>query len=268
VDIDGGHGRFGSNSVGLVEIEPNRTSIPYYAALSRYGVGRSSDSFVFAFTQLAAAGHSKPRYTFATHLVNSQGYLEAANTLNRQANMTITWYDDQGVELNQSTLALSEKSTVHIPLLEQFPLNSSGSIEVKAEPEAALCFQNTVYQFNSDNSEVIEAQAVRPLNNVVSKLSASYNLYLGMTNWLRLLNVSNSEIDVEIDYGNGECSLNLNLKSKSRTDIPLHELPIAKDTYGSIAIQTSRPGTLSGELVRTKHDSSGQLNMITNLPVR
>jgi hypothetical protein len=186
----------------------------------------------------------------------------------RRTEVTITQYNINGELLSSSSIGVKPKGTIHIPLHDAFPEFGVGSIKVEASRDRSLCFHTMIYQYNDDYTEVIEAQAVTPLDGMVPRLSTSYNLYLGMANWLRLLNTSEQTIGISIAFGEHQAESPLTLKAHARVDIPIHELPLDRNSYGLLIIEADTGNALSGEIVRSTYNAGGKLNLLTTIPLR
>jgi hypothetical protein len=267
-DIDGGHSTLGANRAGMIEILPDDSTSPYIAALSRYSMVEETDEYAFAFSKSAGAAYSAAQFLAITNLEQNRSFLEIGNVLHQVSTATLSWFDSSGTLVSQNSVDLGAKSITHIQLNNHLPSGAAGSLKIEAEPAGALYLQAVSYQFNEDFGEVLEAQAAPPLSGLASELSASYNLYLGMANWARLINFSNAPIAVELIYGSDSQSLEIALGVNARRDIGLHELGLSTDTYGPITLKSSKAGALGGEVVRSRKDSSGQFELLTTIPLR
>jgi uncharacterized protein YcfL len=245
---------------------PASDTRPYYAALSRYSANSETD-YAFAITQAATFGESEPQIIAVTNLRNTRSYLETSNVLGSQVEMKLTWHDQNGVELGTLLAPIGPKATVHIPLMNQLPEGFSGSLRMEADNASALVAQSIVYQYDQGYQEVLEAQQVVPISSFATKLSTSFNLYLGMANWLRLINLSDSSVEVVLNYS-AEYGQTYTLKAHARTDIAVHELPLSADSYGALTLEVNRAAGLGGELVRARQDSAGKFEMLTTIPLR
>jgi hypothetical protein len=227
-----------------------------------------TDEYAFAFSKSAGAAYSAAQFLAITNLEQNRSFLEIGNVLHQVSTATLSWFDSSGTLVSQNSVDLGAKSITHIQLNNHLPSGAAGSLKIEAEPAGALYLQAVSYQFNEDFGEVLEAQAAPPLSGLASELSASYNLYLGMANWARLINFSNAPIAVELIYGSDSQSLEIALGVNARRDIGLHELGLSTDTYGPITLKSSKAGALGGEVVRSRKDSSGQFELLTTIPLR
>jgi hypothetical protein len=266
VDADGGHGVRGASRAGLIKITPLNVSVPYYSLQTRYGYNSALRHYEFAGASHSQSANGAEQFIPVTSLQNMNSYLEVGNTSMGRATIELAWLDSQGEAVVEQAYRLGSAATIHVPLLSTVSEGFSGMLRLRSEG-SAICAQSLNYQFD-DSGNVLEATLARPFEGFASTLSGSYNLFLGMRNWLRLFNLSDQASAVLIDFGEDGGELIVNLSAYSRKDIALHEFELSENSYGAFSLQSGRPGALGAEAVRVIQSTSLEHPLQNSLPLR
>jgi len=151
-------------------------------------------------------------------------------------------------------LAISSRESL---TLTESALRSLGQARYRADSAKNVIFRHP--------HEVSAAAYTEALEAFGSIMSGTYNTYLSMTNWLRLINLSNTSSEVTIDYdGNSE---SLTLPAHARRDITIPTESSALQRYGSFNLNTANAGVISSSVVRTRHHEDN-LDFMAICPVR
>ena len=256
LDVDGGHESLGPNKAGLIEIVPQDMELPYLSALVRYASDNS-----FAFGQVAKHGVSSERVLPITNTESRFGYFELANTLSSSVILNIKLYNSDGNEVGHLVQNVQPKESLHLATKQMLPRDSSGTLVFSSNTPQALVGQMVVYQLNIDSARLATVENSQALEALGTNLFGSYNLYLGMNNWLRVFNTSEERTSLTVSVADKELSLTLN--PHSRRDIAIHEFGLGQNTNGALTLTTQTPGSVASQMLRVRTDE-----FITSLPVR
>ena len=104
--------------------------------------------------------------------------------------------------------------------------------------------------------------------------SGSYNLYLGMENWLLVANSTNNTVEAKLVFSgpNTIAEKVILLTPRSSSYIQIHgnaELKTTPDTYGLIGVYPKDPTVrLFSEVIRVKYRANGNPDFSMPVPVR
>ena len=119
-----------------------------------------------------------------------------------------------------------------------------------------------MFYFRDANSGSIEAmygsQVIEPLG---TELVGSFNLFLSMSNWLRLVNVTGNSTDVELEVLSSAGQLStrsITLSPYQTVDLGIHEQQFntSANSYGLVIVRSPTPGGIHAELLRFRQQAS------------
>gem|GEM_PF-6187039 len=297
VDIQAGHEFSGTNNVGLIAVEPRIQGTTYVALLTRYAMtgvtSRDAASAAvdraahvvpvaavstaasrsgaiisasggaarvrvrtrtqYALGILAESGTAAPQYAGIGGMDESMSVVELANVSQQTATGTFKWYSSEGALQAQESFSLAPNAQRHIII----PTQSLGSIEIGTE-SGILLAATVVYHYDEEDSSITGVEYTPGTEPFGLSLYGSYNLHLGMNNWLRIFNATSNESRVTVHYSQREGAADKteerSIQPHGRLDLGIHE-KATRDTYGVVEVTTSSPGTLAAHVVRTRSSS-------------
>lgn len=290
-DIEAGHINPGPSNLGLIKILPSNPSSAYRAVLMRYGSNDSSgagtDGYSFAFPLLAQSGNGENAYAPLTTTVNSKNWLEVVNTLDEVATATINFYlsNRTNAELiDTQSIALAPRSQIHFDVNAKLGNAKLGYVEILPGTSNSLVAQSMVYTFDEGTGSIANMYGSQAREALGNELFGSFNLYLGMFNYLKLINVSSTDqiFSVLVNNGSSARTVNVYLPTKGSLDLPIHNgisFGTSPNTLGTIKIQplsiggvdvTDITGAIVSELlrIRLKSNNDGQIDYIFPTSVR
>lgn len=226
VDIDGGHQVAGPNRAGLIQIQPKDPSTAYIAMLARY-----ASDYTFAFGQTSSGGSGSENFVAITNLESQFGYFEVANTLDTSVRLFTKWYTANGLKMGEQAYRLRPKGILHIPAYQLLPTSTTGTLILSSDAQQALVGQMAVYEHRDDFVELTTVEHSPLSAGIGTDLFGSYNLYLGMSNWLRVFNLSSNKTSLTLKVAGQEMAINL--APYARKDLAIHSLNIPVNTYGT-----------------------------------
>jgi len=266
VDMQAGHEFPGGKSVGLIAVEPNTEGSTYVAMLTRYALKSSAcsnnncsanpssnPSYSYAVGIPADNGSAEKQYVGIGGTAESMSVIELAAVSPERATGTFKWYSSEGTLQAQESFSLNPNAQRHIVV----PATSLGSIEVSSE-SGKLLIGSVVYHYDEDDASVAGVEYSPGAEPFGLSLYGSYNLHLGMNNWLRLFNTSAERETLTVRYlrarGSSEQD-QYNIPPRGRLDLGIHERAM-RNTYGLVEVTTSSPGVIAAQVVRTRSSSS------------
>ena len=259
-DIDGGHGFAGPGVVGLHEIVPQHNNRPYIAQLVRYGSnsgpGENPSNYFFAFPLSARAGNGRPIMLPTSHQFNEANWIEIANVKNVPVNVSIKFYNANGSE-STTALALAPHAQAHLNVdPSRLADEKRGYVHIDSDTPNSIVAQSMFYY--RDTTGMIKAMyGIEPRESLGSKFTGSYNLFLGMENWLSLSSTSAEWViaTVQTNGPGGGSTRNYAIAPFTTMMLPIHstgDFHTAPDSYGSIRVTPDRSNSIIADLTRMR----------------
>jgi len=270
VDIEGGHENPGSNRVGLNQIIPSDTSAPYIAKIVRYGV---KDEYVFAIPQVATSSTAATQRFIASGGANAINWLELANTSNTTKEVNVLVYSNAGDLLDSSELELPAYAQTHLWLSGFIQSGQSGYVELSTSTANSVVAQSAFYYVDPDSEEVTSATLAPALECFGTKVIGSYNLFLEMSNWLRVRNVSGTTQSLTLNvYSEGHAPTQeiFNLSANQGLDLGLQEAEYgtSSNSYDQFSLEVNDSGSICADMLRIRSDASGEIDLTMSTQVR
>lgn len=241
IDIDGGHGE-GPSVVGFNEIVPADSSAPYLAQLIRYGQHGASN-YKFAFPLSANQGGDQLFVPISSG-AGGQNWLELQNVSDSPSTTGVKVYDNAGNTLSDTVVTLAARSGQHIEASSLLSSGQSGAVVIDADHQAMIAQSMFYFRDGAGDIQAMYGSQAGPARG--GTRWGSYNLYLGMYNWLRIFNPDSSTVSVDVDvYPPGGGTANhrtISIAAHSGTDLGLHEsanYDTRADTYGIFKVTGS-----------------------------
>jgi hypothetical protein len=190
--------------------------------------------------------------------------VELVNTVNATNAVSLTWYDQGGSELHSETKTLPAYGQEHLITSTVLPDGASGSLVI--DGTSPVIAGSASYFYDTSTGEVLSATYVEAAEAFGRVMSGTYNTYLDMTNWLRLINVSGSAQEVTLGYGTSSDTISLPGHGRRDLMIPSGTTTDAGE-YGSFTLQSPIPGVLSSSVVRVRNSADGY-DFMSVSPVR
>jgi hypothetical protein len=145
--------------------------------------------------------------------------------------------------------------------------------EIDASNANSVIAQSMVYMRDSTTGSIRSmygSQAREPLGE---DFIGSYNLYLGMYNWLKVINPATSAVALQLTVYtvSGSEQQNVSLCAKCSVDLDIHNWQTYgayRNTYGVIELSASPATGLVSELLRVRSASDGGVDFTFPTSVR
>ncbi len=263
MDLEAGHESPGANNVGLQRIVPTTPTAPYFASLVRYGMGSGTEDFSFAFPLFPAPGGATTQHlpisTGAGVRNSSSNWVEVLNSSGSALNVNLDFYNSQGTRLAQLPLNLPAHAQIHLNTNIYLGANASGNVQLTAERAGALVAQSMNYFYGPAGN--IEAMYGTPSESAAAgPKTGSYNLYLGMYNWLKLFNTTASSVSGTVEVfgvAGGSRQLPFTLRAHGALDLGLHDstqFGTTQDSYGAVRVTGAN---IFSQVLRIRPDNVG-----------
>ncbi len=265
-DVQAGHEFSSSAAVGQVSITPEDQTVSYIATIKRYGLSGEAGRYGFAFGIPSSPGDSG-RVTLPIGAVpGALSVVELANASDHENNVTLSWYDSAGRQLRNEELTFPPRSQIHLLASSVLGPGQFGSLFIDGNREVLA--GSATYFYDPRDLSVISAEYTEshyPLGKVAR---SSFNTFLRMINYLRLINTSSEPERIIVDFQSGG-SFALELPAFAREDI---RIPNATNNsageYGAFTISSDSTGTVSGSVIRQRQNFDGTPDNLYATPVR
>lgn len=260
-DVDGGHDFAGPSVVGLHTILPRDLEAPYIAQLTRYGGAAPANvlpgEFRFAFPLISRAGTGRTVNMPISNQFTEQNWVEVINTLDREVQVHVRFLNTQGELLDQQQQVFPPFGQHHFNATRLLQAGESGIAVVSSSAPNSLISQSMFYFRNAYTGSIdamYGSQAREALSRVVF---GSYNLFLDMENWLKVVNTSASEKQIQILVHSQDTTSEtlLDLAPHGSAILPIHDTAqfhTAADTYGTIEARITDGAYIFAELLRIR----------------
>lgn len=249
------------DELGMNEVVTSNPDTPYILANMRYGAnspdGNPTEGYSFGFPLLGAVPQGKILHAPVSRGANALNYVEVANGSESSLPINVKLYDNYGNLLASIADALPPRAQQHYGASDLLPPGVSGIVRIEAAEGGALLGQSMFYFIKSSGH--IASMYGSPLrSSYTDRIQGSWNLHLGMSNWLRLFNMRNTSTPVTLripqPFG-GVVVKNYVLPANSGIDLGLHETytyGTAVDHYGPFEIETAGDGAVFAEMLRLR----------------
>ncbi len=273
IDIEGGHELPGENYIGLNTLTPLDPSSSYLATLYRYGGGDHHTGYQFAYPLLAKTPNGQKQFAPLSLAGGSNNWVEIANTLQTPVDITLEYFNHQGTRVKKETQSLPRFGQKHFSAAAYLGNGAFGSVKVTPSKPNSIIGQSVFY-FREQTGSISSVYGSPIREAFGTKLTGSYNLFLGMNNWLKLINNKNSALEILLTVHNSIGSPKVELIELSphqSIDLDLHDTERFKNilnSYGLIQLQSSSPSSITAELLRIKSIPNNTIDFSTSTPLQ
>lgn len=271
-DRQAGHEVPGKDRVGLIVVTPLDAKSPYLAHNTRYGYGNpAGSSFDFAFPLLTRAGTGRAIAVPITSTLSAGNWVELSNTLAVPTSATIQFYASNGQLLSTEFVALNAREQRHFDASRLLGANRTGFALVLPSARNSIIAQSMVYVREPVSGSILAMYGSQAVESRTGSFFTSYNRFLGMANWLKVINPTNSALNatIRVHHQAGFTDRPISLGANSSADIAIHDetsFPTLADTYGIVEVQTT--GQLTAEMLRVHTEPmNGRVDFLTPLPL-
>ena len=278
LDIQAGH-EHGAN-VYLNQFIPHDGATNYLAYVTRYSSndfgGAEAKTYNYASSTEARIGTGSNQFLFTS--AKSSGcwvqtnWVEVVNTREVNVTATLTFRDADGNTVGTDSVTLLPRSQYHFNASALLPQNSFGSVKVSSSHLEGLYVQSAIYYHDTCGSGLLQtayiAQGQIAPRDVVT---GSYNTFIGITNQLRVVNISENNEDVTLKLsklGAGE------IFSGDQSLTPGQSLEVNLSDPGTFNTQSNEVGTVvlqstDSEVIMTQNVRFREVNGIADfaLPI-
>ncbi len=247
--------------VGLHKILPRNQSAPYIAQLIRYGgntdASAAPSEYSFAFPLVARAGSGRTLIAPISTQFDESNWVELVNTSPAQVTADITFVDENGATVGSSRTVMPANSQAHFQASRLLAPGRSGSVIIRASRPNSLIAQS-MYYFRDAQSGSVVAMYGSQANEILGRaIFGSYNLFLGMQNWLTIGNNSNSaaQIQIIVNHANGSTEETISLEAYGSQIVPIHDASrfnTTSESYGTVELRATEGANVWGQILRLK----------------
>lgn len=273
-DLEAGHENPGPSQVGLHTIRPLDIKEPstaeeeneflkqgHLVQLTRYGY-REDGSIAFAFPLQAVSPQNNYSSLTGTDdvivplstMLSAQNWLELANTEDVRSKLQLEIFDAAGSRKHLQEVLLNPRAQQHINVNEFLGNAMTGHAVLSKMTriendnslgyEAVVIAQSMHYFRNAEGGidSIYGAEAL-PLSQSYRTRSGSYNLFLGMNNWVKIFNREKypAEFHVAVFRSGAKFPMHhpVTVPANGSIDVPVHNSQIfftQANTYGVVQV--------------------------------
>lgn len=276
-DIEAGHENPGPSNVGLITIEPTDIMAPYLSMVTRFGynvaVGEIATGYNFAFPLQLMHATGKTVYVPLTTTLNTQNWLEVFSVIDSSTSVNVKMYRSTGDKVFDETQSLGARRQWHIDVNSQLGDSQVGYAEIVPTTQSSILAQSMVYMRDMQNGSIRSMYGSHAQELLGTNYIGSYNLFLGMTNWLKIINPSSSNVTATLTIYTmfGTSSQTVTIDAMSSKDLGLHESQTYgtySNTYGVVSVEAANSAHLIAQLLRVRNASDGQVDFAFPTEVR
>ncbi|MCB0344298.1 MAG: carboxypeptidase regulatory-like domain-containing protein [Bdellovibrionales bacterium] len=252
----------GGDELGMNEVVAQDPDTPFILANMRYGAnnpdGNPTEGYSFGFPLLGVSPSAKVIHAPISRGSNALNYVELANGSSQPLPVTVKMFGNNGVLLATIPDTLQPHAQKHYDASSVLPPGGSGLVRVEAANGGALLGQS-MYYFIKSNGRIASMYGSPLRSSYTNKIQGSWNLYLNMSNWLRIFNIRNVATPVTLRIPNqfgGMTVKNYTLAPRSGIDLGLHETynyGTQLNAYGPLEIETPTDGAVFTEMLRLRN---------------
>lgn len=277
LDIEGGHVSPGPSKVGQHVVIPHDVVAPYIVQLFRYGTnagpGAVPTGYEFALPILSRAGNGRAQRVPVSTGGGAENWVELVNTRESPTPVTIEFFGNNGALLGGESFQLGAFAQRHFNAGAVLGPNASGSARITPGAANAVVGQSMFY-FRSATGAVSSMYGTPLREPLGSPLIGSYNLFLGMYNWLKLTNLRSTESRVTVSVIDSSLSpheIQVVMPPLGGADLGIHEgatFGTVPNSYGVFSVEDHGSGDVSAELLRVHPVPGGSFDFAIPTAVR
>jgi len=270
-DFEAGHTVPGPSHVGLIKVVPASNSTPYLAQLMRYGYG-ANGAFDFAFPLRTGSGSTSTIVVPLGSTFAVQNWLEVLNASDSANNVAVTVFNANGTPVGSQTMSLAARSQVHINVNGVLGDQALGYARVATQSGLPVVAESMFYYRDSGTGSITAMYGSQADTSLQSSKRGSYNLFLGMENYLKLTNTTDATESFDVTVmspSSSGSSRTVQLGANTTVELPLHSGAVygtVPDSYGNVVITPSSGSyRYLSEVVRIKGNPVVQFAAPTGL---
>ena len=270
-DIEGGHEVPGKLRIGLNRIIPDDSTAPYFANIVRYGSDKGiTRDFQFAYPIYARRGGDAIQYSPVSNGGNAQNWVEVVNASSSTTLVNLQVYDTNGNASGAaSEVYIAPYSQYHFNASQKLDSGASGILKVTSSSSDSILINSLFYFFTPARS-IAAMYGIKTLESSSGYASGSYNLFLGMGNFLKIANPTSVSRDITLRVYRSTSLLAENsytIAPLATLELPMHEASrfnTESNTYGLLEVVGEG---VSSHVLRIRPDGSS-VNFIFPTQVR
>jgi hypothetical protein len=216
----------------------------------------------------AKAGSSAEQVLPLSRRYGADNYLELGNVLSKAVHVELSVYGDGGELLSTDTYRLKGHGQLHIDVGAKLGALSSGLAVLKASGAGAIVSSN-VYYYREASGRVQGVVALDGGSAYAAPSFGTYNMFLGMENYLSVANVEAVEKTLAVKVRSSQQSMPL--ASMGSKELFLNEnsnFNLEANTLGMISLSESSLGQNIAYVFRYKPGADGNLDFVVAAKVR
>ena len=271
-DIDVGYAVFSNSALGIVKIIPLEDEQPYSAQVVRYSSDFTHQRFQFASAASVASGNNGSIISSVSGAAGSSNWIELANVSDTGDVFEVEVMSNSGELVFHQEIAVQPLEQRHIDMAS---LLGAQSGIVRITPlDKGMAIINNISYFYDGSGHSTDSSSSNNLSLIEEVGFATYNRFIQQSNWMRIFNIAEEQVEVQITIlaENGTLPLvrMIELPARSGKDIEVAATLEFIDTYGVVTINSSIPSSIAAQMFRVRqgNDPFSEIDIGMSFTVR
>ena len=194
--------------------------------------------------------------------------LEIGNTLSQAVELKLVVYGESGAPVTENQYRLKAHEQFHLNVGDILGAEENGVAVVTAGRRNAVVTSN-LYYYRDQTGRVQAVVALDGASAQAAPAFGTYNFYLGMKNYLRVVNMAGVKREFSVQVRGGQ--ERVQLESRGSLEIPLQEsqeFTLEPNTLGMLSLDEAVAGASVGYVFRFKPGADGNIDFVVAGKVR
>ncbi|MCB0360432.1 MAG: hypothetical protein KDD44_12375, partial [Bdellovibrionales bacterium] len=197
--------------------------------------------YAFAFPLFARAARSDSEHALPISAGGEgQNWVEVSNVSSARVTARMRFYNQAGALVSDASQSIASHAQAHVNANQFIPAGSVGHVAISSTAVGALASASMFY-FYAPAGAISAMYGSQPKQTIDSSQLGSYNLFLGMYNFLKLFNPSDAAVNgtIAVHSGASVREITFSLPARAAADFGLHETAnygTSPDSYGLVAV--------------------------------
>jgi len=196
-----------------------------------------------------------------------------ANMLEEELEVSLKFVDSEGFPLAESTTLFPPLSQRHFPTLGLLDEELNGYVAITPNKPDSIVAQSVFYHRSYRNRSIETAYASPAREPFGRTMYTTYNMFLGMQNMMRVMNLGSSEVTVTYTLSGPKKTVSppIDVAPQHSLSWQLNPSNFSSgevNSYGIVTVESSIAGAIASEIVRIKQLTSGKYEFAIDTPAK
>jgi len=179
------------------------------------------------------------------------------NTAATTVSVDVEFLRKDGTTLNQQTVSIAPHAQIHFQASQYLSAGETGFVSIVPNETNSIVSQSMFYFRGAATGNIEAMYGSQSREALGQSMIGSYNLFLGMENWLRVANTADQSVTIKLTINAATVSSEhtFQIPALGAINLPLHstaQFQTAADSYGVVTVSTTGSGNIFSELLRIR----------------